>query len=51
MNIKSMDTITKHVSELNSTGGKYGLDISKLNFENLECVKINTADMNIIAAD
>jgi adenylate cyclase class 2 len=31
--------------------GKYGLDVSKLSFENLESVKINTADMDIIAAD
>jgi hypothetical protein len=31
--------------------GKYGLDVSKLSFENLEGVKINTADMDIVAAD
>jgi adenylate cyclase class 2 len=31
--------------------GKYGLDVSKLSFKNLEGVKINTTDMNIIAAD
>jgi adenylate cyclase class 2 len=31
--------------------GKYGLDVSKLSFENLEGIKINTADMDIFAAD
>lgn len=31
--------------------GKYGLDVSKLSFENLKNTKINTADMDIIAAD
>lgn len=31
--------------------GKYGLDVSKLSFENLNGIKIAIADMNIIAAD
>jgi adenylate cyclase class 2 len=31
--------------------GKYGLDISKLSFENLKDVKIKIEDMDIIAAD
>jgi adenylate cyclase class 2 len=31
--------------------GKYRLDVSKLSFENLEGVKINTTDMDIVAAD
>lgn len=31
--------------------GKYGLDVSKLSFENLEGVKIAISDMNIFAAD
>jgi adenylate cyclase class 2 len=31
--------------------GKYGLDVSKLSFENLEGVKIDTTDMDIVAAD
>jgi len=31
--------------------GKYGLDISKLSFENLKSVNIAIEDMNIIAAD
>ena len=30
---------------------KYGLDVSKLSFENLKGIKIAIADMNIIAAD
>ncbi len=30
---------------------KYGLDVSKLSFENLEGVTIKTTDMNIFAAD
>ena len=31
--------------------GKYGLDVSKLSFENLEGVTIKTTDMGIVAAD
>ncbi len=31
--------------------GKYGLDVSKLSFENLEGVTIKTAEMSIVAAD
>ncbi len=31
--------------------GKYGLDVSKLSFENLEGVTIKTMDMGIVAAD
>ena len=31
--------------------GKYGLDVSKLSFENLEGVTIKTTDMGIFAAD
>ena len=31
--------------------GKYGLDVSKLSFENLEGVIIKTTDMDIVAAD
>ena len=31
--------------------GKYGLDVSKLSFENLKSVKIAIEDMDIIAAD
>ncbi len=31
--------------------GKYGLDVSKLSFENLEGVTIKTTDMDIVAAD
>lgn len=31
--------------------GKYGLDVSKLSFENLEGVIIKTTDMGIVAAD
>ena len=35
----------------NRVAGKYGLDNSKLSFENLRGTKIDIADMNIIAAD
>ena len=31
--------------------GKYGLDVSKLSFENLESATIKTTDMGIVAAD
>lgn len=31
--------------------GKYGLDVSKLSFENLKNTKINIADMGIVEAD
>ena len=31
--------------------GKYGLDVSKLSFENLKGVTIKTTDMGIVAAD
>jgi len=35
----------------NRVAGKYGLDNSKLSFENLSSTKIDIADMNIVAAD